>query len=184
MSTGTPQQLLPCTDTLIIPQIVGTCWMNALLMCVFYSEAMRDVIIMYRKRWATTMPKNEYTTELVNIFDKMARLYKRPGRNDGGFFDTATPEKILYLLHKADPILFEYRSVRLTSRGTYEIKDGWKSGYTPRLYARKLLHFFGITSVSLDAIKFTDGSFRLFLSNEHSRTHYEQEWKDIVFIQS
>ena len=170
MSAGTPQQLLPCKDTIIIPQFVGTCWMNALLMCVFYSEAMRDVIIMYRRKWASTMPRNEYTTQLVEIFDKMARLYKRPDRSDGGFYKTTTPEKILYLLHKADPILFEYRSVRLTSRGTYEIKDGWKSGYTPRLYARKLLHFFGIQSVSLDAIKFTDGSFRLFLSNEHSRT--------------
>lgn len=170
MSAGTPQQLLACNKTITIPQLVGTCWFNALLMVVFYSEAMRDVIIMYRKRWATTMPKNEYTTELVNIFDKMARLYKRPNGSDGGFYQTTTPEKILYLLHKADPVIFEYRSVRLTSRGTYVIKEGWKSGYTPRLYARKLLHFFGITSVSLDANKLTDGSFRLGLSNEHSRT--------------
>ena len=164
------QQLLPCNKTIVIPQFVGTCWFNALLMVVFYSEAMRDVIIMYRKKWATTMPQNEYTTQLVDIFDKMARLYKRPNGSDGGFYKTTTPEKILYLLHKADPVFFEYRSVRHTSRNTYEIKDGWKSGYTPRLYARKLLYFFGIRAVSLDAIKFTDGSFRLFLSNEHSRT--------------
>ncbi len=170
MSAGTPQQLLPCTDTLVIPQLVGTCWFNALLMCVFYSEAMRDVVVMHRKKWATTMPQNEYTTELVNMFDKMLRLYKRPGRDDGGFFNTTTPEKILYFLHKANPEIFEFRAVRHTSRNTYEIRDGWKSGYTPRLYARKLLYFLGIQSVSLDANKLTDGSFRLGLSNEHSRT--------------
>ena len=165
-----PQHTLPCKDTVIIPQFSGTCWANALLMCVFYSEAMRDVVIAYRKKWGTTMPDNQYTKDLVKIFDDMVRLYKRPGGDDKDFYEVNSPEKILYFLRRANPSIFEYDAVRQNSKGKYVIREGWRTGYFPRMYTRKLLFFLGIPSVTLDAVKMTDGGLRLSLGNTHSRT--------------
>lgn len=170
MSAATPQQLLPCNSTVIIPQYTGTCWMNALMMCIFYSETMRDVVIMYRKNWAVEMPDNQYTRKLVQIFDKILRLYKRPGGDDGGFYETETPEKILYLLNLANPTMFEYKSVRLNSAGKYVIRKGWSTGYKPRMYARKMLSFMGIPTVTLGAFRFKEGGgIGISLGNDHSR---------------
>jgi len=163
------QNTLACKDTVIVPQILGTCWYNALMMCIFYSEAMRDVVIAYRRQWGSGMPDNRYTRELISIYDQILRLYKRPGGDDGGFYDTTTPEKILYLLNASNPTVFEYAGVRINSKGEYVIRDGW-GGYKTHLYARKMLLFLGIPSVTLDAVKMKTGGLRLSLGNVHSRT--------------
>ena len=165
------QNALSCDQTVIIPQLVGTCWFNALLMCVFYSEAMRDVCIAYRQRWGAGMPNNQFTRELISIFDQIIRLYKRPGGDDNGFYDKISPEKILYLFHAANPTFFEYAGVKITPAGRYVIRDGWgKGGYKPELYAMKVLQFLGIPCITLDANKLKAGGFRLSLGNVHSRT--------------
>lgn len=131
---------------------------------------MRDVVIMYRKRWAAKMPDNQYTRELVQIFDKILRLYKRPGGDDGGFYETETPEKIIYLLNLANPTMFEFKPVRLNSAGKYVIRKGWTEGYKPRMYARKVLSFLGIPTVTLGAFKLKEGGLSISLGNDHSRT--------------
>ena len=163
------QNTLSCRDTVVVPQTNITCWMNALIMNVFYSEAMRDTVIAHRRHWGSGMPDNRYTRELISIFDQIVRLYKRPGGDDNGFYDTETPEKILYLLNASNPTMFEYAGIRINSKGEYVMRDGWH-GYKTDMYARKLLTFLGIPSITLDANKLKTGGLRLSLGNVHSRT--------------
>jgi hypothetical protein len=79
-ATADSYDVLPCDRVVTIPQYIGTCWFNALLMTVFYSEAARDVVIAAQDTaWEPLRRSpNAYTRKVVRYFEHMLRLYKGP----------------------------------------------------------------------------------------------------------
>lgn len=167
--------VLPCERVITIPQYIGTCWFNALLMATFYSEAVRDAIASSAARyWEPMRQSNERTRRLVKIFDIMLGLYKRPNDQYAyRFYDKYTPERILYYLHRADRRLMEYDAI-VKKNGKYVQRDDMSAGYKVHMYAHKFLYFLRVPNVALQAVYTTSntktGPFRLCIGNSHSRT--------------
>lgn len=176
-SNKSKYDVLPCDRVITIPQYIGTCWFNALLMAMFYSEAMRDAIAAAAARFWEPLrqSRNERTRKLTRIFDIMLGLYKRPkDRYAYRFYDKYTPERILYYLHRADRKLMEYDAI-VKKNGKYVQRDDIGSaGYHVDNYAHKFLHFLRVSNVNLRAVFTTQndktGPFRLCVGNSHSRS--------------
>jgi hypothetical protein len=176
-ATADSYDVLPCDRVITIPQYIGTCWFNALLMAVFYSEAVRDAVIAARdSRWRRLQQSpNAFTRRLAEYFEHMLRLYKRP-KDEGAykFYHKVTPEKILYYLHKSDPKHFEHDTIVRNARGKYVEKPGTTAGYTAHMYAHKFLNFLQIPTVSFTAVAVDSenryGPFRLAIGDNYSRS--------------
>lgn len=172
--------VLPCDRVVTIPQYIGTCWFNALLMAVFYSEAVRDVVVAARDaRWEPLRRSpNAYMRKVVRYFEHILRLYKRPkDRGAYKFYDKITPERILYYLHKADPKNMEYDAITRDQSGKYVLREGLTAGYHAYLYVHKFLTFLKVRNISLTAVPITKGDhrgpFRLSIGDQHSRSRVD-----------
>lgn len=117
-----------CETVLTIPQITGTCWFNALLMTLLYSDGMRKYLInnlinseLYQKN------KQLY----IIILDILKNKHRKINNNDQAFFDKLKPEKILKLLHNTD------------NKSFYFDPDKY-SGHWGENYFVRLFEYFGL----------------------------------------
>lgn len=134
-----------CKDVLTIPQFTGTCWFNALLMAMFYSDGFRA----YLKTNLINSKLFIKNKKLYDIFiDILNNKYRNIHDNDNIFFDELKPEKLLKLLHQSNQKLF------------YFDPDKY-SGHWGENYLVKLFDYFGLKNKML------------FLSrNEKDNTRY------------
>ena len=161
--------VLGCEDVVVVPQYKGTCWFNAVLMMLFYSEATRGVLL--GAPGLLTLRESERTSakRLERLFSKMLGMYKRPaGTMAHRWFDRHPPEEVLYLLNRYNPRRFD-KKVLHAADGTFEAPAGF-GGQTYR-YLYELLRLLGVPSVMLDAVPATGdryGPFRLAVGKAHS----------------
>ena len=82
-----------CDTVITIPQTIGTCWFNSLLMMIFYSQNSRKLLLHYNKFKGTNID------ELNNIFKSM--LYKSYIKNSKiyDYLLLKSPQYILSLLN-------------------------------------------------------------------------------------
>jgi hypothetical protein len=114
-----------------IPQYTGTCWFNALMMSLFYSEGMRQILFDKLASWKRPLNKPQSI-----IRDILENNYIRKDNNFIKFFNEFKPEVLLKELHVLDPRVFDFNP---------EIHDG----YSSTLYKHKLLIFLGISNFSI-----------------------------------
>jgi hypothetical protein len=95
-----------CSRVITIPQTSGTCWFNALLMSILYSERSRrffyNHLICYGP---TSVDKQNVINMFLNI---LARQYTKADKSKVQNIrnEFPTPERILHVLHQADPQTF------------------------------------------------------------------------------
>jgi hypothetical protein len=119
-----------CKNVLPIPQFEGTCWFNALLMSLFYSELMRNFFI---KELPLIRQKLSNQPKVIEILeDLLFNNYKVSDKNNQNFYNTLRPENILKQLNKVDNSIFYIDEEW--------IKDGWDGS----LYIDQLFRFFDI----------------------------------------
>lgn len=124
----------------------GTCWFNAIMMSVFYSEGMRKLLIPRIKKWESLDSPKQIIKDLV------LKHYVNITPEHVKFFEKFKPEILLKELYKANPEIFNFDP----DKG---------EGYFAGRYFTKLLKYLDITDISLlDAIKSTDGYNKLFYS--------------------
>jgi hypothetical protein len=116
-------------DILGLWQFQSNCWFNSLLMCLFFSDKIRDIMNELRVKWiSTTVSGNThnaiYKTKLLNIFTYLMEI---PHYNKD-IINTIDSNMILTLLHKYDPLMFEHKGNR---------------GGSGILYCKKVLSFLG-----------------------------------------
>lgn len=92
-----------CSQVITIPQFSGTCWFNAILMCLFYSQRMRNTLIDKMNTWNNTPIFNLFRDILKNNFIK-----NKNGEEQYRFFHKFKPEKILEILHNHDKEIFNF----------------------------------------------------------------------------
>ena len=103
-----------CSQVTTIPQVTGTCWFNALLMTLLYSERTRQFFynnlssyekfsndanltpVAYQKKLAKQKVTNMFLDILIRHYTKVR--YK----------ELPTPEYMLQVLHRADPKTFYF----------------------------------------------------------------------------
>ena len=106
-----------CTDISVIPQFVGTCWFNAILMITLYSENMRKLLIKESKKW-----KNPNT--FLRIIKQILKNYNKPEKVQE-FFKKIKPEYILLKMLKT------FNDTHTIEQLKPKIKNDTNTGYTP-----------------------------------------------------
>ena len=106
-----------CNTVITIPQFSGTCWFNALLMCMFYSQGMRDLLLKNLKNSDLYVRNKEFYEIIMDI---MQNRYRKVKDEDQIFFNQLKPEKMLSLLHSIDPKHFYFNpSITAGHQGIY-----------------------------------------------------------------
>lgn len=127
-----------CSKVVTIPQYTGTCWFNALLMCIFYSEGMRSVLLKKASEWP------QKNTRAI-FHEILTQQYNAP-QGAQSFFDKIKPEVLLAKLHKENARTFEFNPEK-------------NSGYKGIWYIRKLLEYLGVQVTILDAVQSKPNGF-------------------------
>lgn len=139
----------PCEAIAVIPQYTATCWFNALLTAVLYSEGCRNLLLTRELLWKMPEP-------LLTILRQIVKEKSRD--SDHQYYNKRiTPEYILQLLHKAEPRRFYFDPDRLT-------EGEWAYPYLGHLF-----EFLGVPkTLHLTAVynKYTK-KFDLYLNNIH-----------------
>ena len=99
-----------CEKVLTFKQYLGTCWFNALIMSLFYSQYSRKLLLEKSKTWDTT---NEFLNRFKYIIE---HKYIRNSDEDYIYFDDFKPEDILILLNKINSKKFFYNE-KFVDRG-------------------------------------------------------------------
>ncbi len=84
---------MECVDLSVIPQFGGTCWFNAILMIVLYSQETRKVLIKTSKNWDKN---NKFLMILKAI---LIKYYNKPNKIQI-LFNKIKPEIILFKMIK------------------------------------------------------------------------------------
>lgn len=112
-----------CAKVVTLPQYTGTCWFNALLMSLFYSQnsnkMMRHILKGFKSHYKGSKPHMRIHALLHEIVTKLQKAKNSTERESFyKYFETVKPEHILELLHKFnkdkfpfDPVLFEGFSI-------------------------------------------------------------------------
>ena len=78
-----------CTKVITIPQYTGTCWFNAILMALLYSEGMRTLLLKASKNTSPTKSKQTLRYILENLYTQNENI------DHVKYFDKIRPETIL-----------------------------------------------------------------------------------------
>jgi len=136
-----------CKSVITIPQFTGTCWFNALLMALLYSDGTRQYLL-----------KNLINSELfiknrelyAIIMDILKNKHRKMDDNDTVFFNELKPEKILKLLHSYDKDNFYFDPDKF-------------EGHWGEYYFIRLFEYFGmkkkVVYLYIGDYKFTDENF-------------------------
>ena len=126
-------------------QFTGTCWFNALLMAVFYSDRMRALLLKRSKLW--TFKKDPRINEVYRIFREILKkqytFTKKTKDEKFSYFDTIKPEHILETLNKLDE--------------TFEFNPKCQEGYCSHNYIHKFLRFLHVDPFDVLLIKRKEG---------------------------
>lgn len=113
-----------CTKNILFPGQYGpTCWFNALLLCILYSQRSRKKMLKISKTW--NMNIKLYRLFYYILWHKYVKTQK--SQKDVKFFENVDPEVILKLLYQYDSTSFM-------------LKD-YKSGSYPIIYLRSMYEF-------------------------------------------
>ena len=121
-----------CNRVLTITQYGPTCWFNAILMSMLYSQRSRKKLLKASEKWNKRIKIYSIIKYILHN-----KYIKKDIIEDYKYFDNIKPENILTYLNKFDKNLFEFDPK----------KD---SGYSPMLYVNKLYNFFNIKTLLLN----------------------------------
>jgi hypothetical protein len=123
-----------------------TCWFNALLMSVFYSQHSRQYVMEASKRWDTSFNayqqanrKQKYSIKLKNLFKHvLVHKYRhsKEFQKDVDFFNERRAEYILDLLHKYDSSKF--------------MINDYENGANAFTYIKPLYNFLGLKCLMIE----------------------------------
>ncbi len=82
-----------CNDISILPSYINNCWLNAIIMCVLYSQYSRNLLINYSINW------NSNNT-FLNLIKEIIFSYYTNTKNTESYFKLIDPSVLLYNIFK------------------------------------------------------------------------------------
>jgi hypothetical protein len=108
---------IDCKEVITIPQFTGTCWFNALLMTLLYSDGMRSYLTNNLHNSAI---EKDHPKLYKIIMDILLNRYRKIDEKEKVFFDELKPENILSLLHETNKEQFYFNpDESIGHRGEY-----------------------------------------------------------------
>lgn len=155
-------EIASCRKIAVFPQLSGTCWFNALLTALFFSQHTKNLLKHKEKEWKMSMKLKKIFKDILKRRSKSYEIKSHAYM----FFKVITPEYILEQLNKEHPELFNFDPSK-------------RIGYFNTLYFPRLLEFLGVKdTVHLDAVANKDGTFNLYYSNVYNNYKIETVAKD------
>ena len=174
-----------CKDVFRIPQIIGTCWFNAIIMMIFYSQYSRKLLL-------NNKPFHGRTDKLSKTFKSI--LYKRY-KEDQKTIDFFNKNNIHNILHhfNLEPELYytvinkgyflplfitnlfnalntQYLSIDFFNTYSYDFYNGYKKNF-----------YFSLTeTIKLYVDQYNQQLFMSFLNNSYERERYKQYIKEKI----
>lgn len=115
-----------CLDRVTIAQEGPTCWFNALMTVLLYSDGMRDLILKNMPKWSKSAAHTQIARIITDYFN-----HENP-KDQGETYEKAQsvlkPHTLLENLHKEAPSQFEF-------------DPNLHQGYSPKYYLHKLLKY-------------------------------------------
>lgn len=147
-----------CKKLTVFPQVTGTCWFNSILMSTLFSENVKEVLRANESKWQMSLKLKKIFKDILTRRSKEYEIKKYAFL----FFKVITPEHILELLHKEDPVRFNFN-------------PNERVGYFSDLYLPRLLTFLGVDKVlHLDAKEGSIGGITsLYFSNIYNNYKLE-----------
>lgn len=161
-----------CKRLAVLHQFGGTCWFNALMMALFFSDGARRVLQRRAPGWGMSAALKGMLQGLL--------LSHGSGEDQHLAMELVKPEAILSLLHREDPAEFNFDPSR-------------QRGYSTTLYLPALCNLLGVRALHLDAVPVA-GSHDLYLSSVYcghrspdkcsplDHTRFVKEDMDIVTV--
>jgi len=147
-----------CENVISLKQYGPTCWFNAILMAVLYSEGSRKLLLEKSESWDKT----------IKVFRTLAFILKNKYlrtdniSQDYAYFDKVRPEHILKQLHQYNRKKF------------HELKI-FRYGYYSSLYIRKIYKLLGAKVLFLDLV-----NDKLFYSRHNNVTRIDTSASFII----
>lgn len=151
-----------CEKVLPLKQYGPTCWFNALLTSILYSEQSRKLLLKKSDNWN----KKIKVLQTIKYILEHKYLKTNDVNKDYLYFDKVKPEYILGLLHKYN-------------KKKFNLTEKYKRGYMPVLYIRKLYKLFGASLLLLDS---NQDDNNLYYSKYNNYETYKKKWEIIYNI--
>ena len=130
-----PQSSFQCSDIVTIPQFIGTCWFNAILMSLLYSQDSRK-LLLHNNIYKTNKDKQELYTIINDIL-----VDHYVGREKGmKYFEKLKPEVIL-------------KDYILSTMSLDKIQNILTKGWMFDIFLPKFINIIGKTCLTLDEYK-------------------------------
>ena len=126
-----------CEAVLTIPQVTYTCWWNAVLMMLFFSQGVRGCIKVKADVWIAHHGQTSAGRRIVSDILKLLASYKSSARVSRRVFNDLTPEHLLETLHDYYPKKFAFDHRR-------------HSRNTPNVYMEHMLAFLGVSTLDIN----------------------------------
>lgn len=137
-----------------------TCWFNAILICMLYSQQSRNLLLHVSKTW-------DKRKKILKIFRHILKYKYFKSKNpekDHKFFDVLKPENLLKILHKHDKAKFAFHF--------------YKNGFNPAHYIRQMYEL-----VNTSCIIFRCTGANLVYYDDVNKIHsleYSKEIKSVI----
>ena len=125
---------MKCDDVITLKQYGGTCWFNAILTAIIYSDESRKLLLEKSKTWDTSI--NIFNTLSFILKNKYFRTTEK--EDDYKYFEEMRPEKMLVDLNKYDSNTFTFNPLKLNE------------GYHHTMYIQKVYKLLGVNILYLD----------------------------------
>jgi hypothetical protein len=140
-----------CKSVITIPQFTETCWFNALLMALLYSDGTRQYLLKNLINSELYIKNKGLYDIFIDILEN--RYYKSEEGSDAIYFDELKPEKILKFLHNAD-------------KNTFYFDPDKYVGHKGEIYLVRLFEYFGLKDKVVYMFKDNKDYFYSPLNNE------------------
>jgi len=139
-----------CDKVISIKQYGPTCWFNALLMAILYSDNSRKLLLEKSKKWSKKIEVlNTISYILRKKYMRTSNIYK-----DYLYFDKIRPEYILKKLYKYNKKKFVFDPIK-----------NKKEGFQSKFYIRKLYKLLGVKVLFLDYYNYDKKLYYSFYNN-------------------
>jgi hypothetical protein len=125
---------MKCSDVITIPQISSTCWFNAILMAVFYSQYTNT--LLKRKIKQENSKTKSILEEIFNLLTISNQPLPLKKEHLYDILNIITPEYILKTLHNENKELFNLPNELI------------QNGYFNHQYIYRLFKFLGISNIA------------------------------------
>ena len=154
-----------CKDVMPIPQFEGTCWFNAMMTALFYSDRTRGFFIDKLPSIKKTLKNHP---KILDMFeDLLFNNYRKNEKSNRNFYNALKPENMIKELNKSNNELFY-------------IDEGWVKrrgwGWDGSVYMDQLFRFLNIKSNVLYLKMYNERAMSLSEKNANMRISDDEEW--------